>query len=108
MMRLRGAGRQDEGRPAEALAGYREALHGWQELGAAFDEALAVTDMAGLLPEAERTGAEVRAAVDAAHSTLAQLGARPILDRLAKVPADPPPGAKPAPGRPGAPAPAAP
>lgn len=39
-----------EGRGAEALAAYREVLHGWRQHGLAFDEALAVTDMATLLP----------------------------------------------------------
>ncbi|MEP7039972.1 MAG: adenylate/guanylate cyclase domain-containing protein [Chloroflexota bacterium] len=74
-----------EGRGAEALAGYRELLKGWRQAGLAFDEALAVTDMATLLPPNERASADVHTAVDWARATLEGLGAKPILDRLAIV-----------------------
>ena len=80
-----------EGRGAEALAAYREVLKGWRQLGLAFDEALAVTDMATLLPVAERASADVQEAVDWARATLERLGAQPILDRLAKAPEAAPP-----------------
>ena len=83
-----------EGRGAEALAGYREALHGWRKLGLAFDEALAVTDMATLLPAPERASVEVRAAVEGALSTLERLRAKPMLERLATAPVGPPAEAK--------------
>ena len=43
-----------EGRRAEAIAGYREVLRGWRQLGLAFDEALAALDMAILLAPTER------------------------------------------------------
>ncbi len=38
-----------EGRATDALAGYREALRGWRQIGCAFDEALAVIDMVTVL-----------------------------------------------------------
>ncbi len=74
-----------EGRGAEALAAYREALRGWRQYGLAFDEALAVTDMATLLPPAERGSADVATAVEWARGTLERLGAQPILKRLSSV-----------------------
>jgi hypothetical protein len=70
-----------EGRGPEALAAYRDVLKGWRQAGLAFDEALAVTDMATLLPPNERS-AEVQTAVDWARATLERLGAMPILERL--------------------------
>ncbi len=42
-----------EGRRADAIAGYREALRGWHGLGCAFDEALATLDLAILLAPTE-------------------------------------------------------
>jgi len=74
-----------EGRGPEALAAYREVLKGWRQAGLAFDEALAVTDMATLLPSAERAAADVETAIDWARDTLERLGARPILERLPAV-----------------------
>ena len=68
-----------DGRPAEALALYREALRAWRELGAAWDEALCTIDMATLLDPAEP---EVQAAADAGRAILTRLGARPFLERL--------------------------
>jgi hypothetical protein len=72
-----------EGRGPEALAAYREVLKGWRQAGLAFDEALAVTDMATLLPPGERALPEVQTAIEWARGTLERLGAQPILDRLA-------------------------
>jgi class 3 adenylate cyclase/tetratricopeptide (TPR) repeat protein len=68
-----------EGRPADALALYREALRAWRDLGLAWDEALCGLDMASLLDPADP---EVRAAADAAREILTRLGAKPFLARL--------------------------
>jgi class 3 adenylate cyclase len=68
-----------EGRSADALAGYRDALRSWRDLGCAWDEALAAIDMATLLDPSEP---EVRAAADSAREILTRLGARPFLARL--------------------------
>ena len=75
-----------EGRSPEAVSAYREVLRGWQQLGLAFDEALAVTDMATLLAPRERSSVEVREAVEGARATLERLGAQPILERLGNPP----------------------
>ena len=71
-----------EGRRAEAIAGYREALRGWRGIGLPFDEAMAALDLAILLAPTEREMAEAPAAIDGARETLARLGARPLLARL--------------------------
>ena len=71
-----------EGRRSDAIAGYREALRGWRQLGLAFDEALAALDMAILLAPTEREMAEAPAAIDAARETLTRIEARPLLARL--------------------------
>jgi len=81
-----------EGRTAEALALYREALRGWRTLGCAWDEALAAVDMARLLGPGEP---DVKAAADWARETLTRLGAQPFLDRLDAALASKEPGAKP-------------
>ena len=71
-----------EGRRADAIAGYREALRGWAALGTAFDEALAVIDLATLLAPTDREMPEASAAIEAARETLVRLRAQPFLDRL--------------------------
>ncbi len=71
-----------EGRSAEALGLYREALPGWRQLGLAFDEALAVVDMATFLADRDRASLDVRDAVEWARATLQRLGAAPFLARL--------------------------
>ena len=71
-----------EGRGASAVAGYREALRAYRQLGLAFDEAAAVVDMATLLPADERDAPDIVAAIAAARETLERLGARPFLERL--------------------------
>ena len=68
-----------EGRTAQALSLYREALRGWRNLRLAWDEALTVVDMVTFLGPDE---AEVRAAADWARETLMRLGATPYLERL--------------------------
>src|SRR5439155_7316008 len=55
-----------EGRAADAMASYREALRAWQILGLAWDEALCAIDMATVLDPADP---EVRSAAEAAQST---------------------------------------
>jgi hypothetical protein len=71
-----------DGRGPEALAGYREALRGYRALELAFDEAVAIVDMATVLPAPERDGADVGAAFVFAQATLTRLGANPFLLRL--------------------------
>ena len=71
-----------EGRGPAALAGYREALRAYRQLGLVFDEAVAVVDMAILLSSPERDPPDVAAAIAAARETLERLGARPFLVRL--------------------------
>jgi len=68
-----------EGRPAEALAQYREAVRGWHELGLVWDEALTGLDMAILLEPSEP---EVHAVAASTRQILVRLGARPFLERL--------------------------
>ena len=71
-----------EGRGPDALAGYREALRAYRQLGLAFDEAAAAVDAATLLALPERDAPDVQAATAAARETLTRLGARPFLARL--------------------------
>ncbi len=71
-----------EGRRTDAIAGYREALRGWRQLGLAFDEAMAALDMAILLVPTEREMAEAHTVIEAARETLTRLGATPFLARL--------------------------
>ena len=68
-----------DGRPADALALYREALRAWHDLGLAWDEALTGLDMATLL---DLTEPRVRDAADASREILIRLGAKPFLARL--------------------------
>jgi class 3 adenylate cyclase len=71
-----------EGRGAEALAGYRDALRAHRQLGLAFEEAATAVDMAGLLPSPERNTPDVETAISSARATLERLGARPFLAQL--------------------------
>ena len=68
-----------EGRRADALSLYRDALRAWRDLGLPWDEALTTIDMAALVDPAEP---EVRAAAGAAREILARLRAQPFLERL--------------------------
>jgi hypothetical protein len=68
-----------EGRTAESLSLYREALRGWEDLGLPWDRALCAIDMATLLDPREP---EVAAAAASARQVLEELGARPFLERL--------------------------
>jgi class 3 adenylate cyclase/tetratricopeptide (TPR) repeat protein len=68
-----------EGRTADALALYRDALRTWRDLGLSVDEAMTGIDMAVLLDPGD---ADVRGAIDASREILSRLGARTLLDRL--------------------------
>jgi len=68
-----------EGRTADATVAYRDALRGWRAIGCAWDEALAVIDMATLLAPSDTDSI---AEIDWARETLQRLGAKPYLDRL--------------------------
>jgi len=68
-----------EGRSADALAQYREAMRGWHDVGLAWDEALTGIDMATLLDPSEP---EVRAAAEATRQILVRVGAKPYIARL--------------------------
>jgi hypothetical protein len=68
-----------EGRSADAIVGYREALRAWRDAGLAWDEALCGIDMATLL---DPTDPEVRAAAESAREILVRLEARPFIARL--------------------------
>jgi class 3 adenylate cyclase/tetratricopeptide (TPR) repeat protein len=68
-----------EGRPADALGQYREALRGWHDLGLAWDGALTGLDMAILLEPSEP---EVRSAAESTRQILVRLGAKPFVARL--------------------------
>ena len=76
-----------EGRPADSLAMYREALRGWDELGLPWDRALCAIDMAMILDPNEP---EVVAAATVAREALEAMGARPFLERLETALARPP------------------
>ena len=71
-----------EGRRSDAVAGYREAIRGWQQIGLAFDEALAGLDLAILLAPTERELADAGAIVESTRAILTRLGALPLLTRL--------------------------
>ena len=68
-----------EGRSAEAMTGYRQALGVWRDLDLPTDEALCAIDMATVLDPSEP---EVVAAAKAARETLVRLGATPFVERL--------------------------
>ena len=68
-----------EGRTEEASAGYRHALDSWAALDVPLDLALTAIDAVMLLPE----GAVPEGAALQAKEILTQLGAQPLLSRLA-------------------------
>ena len=68
-----------EGRTADALNLYRDALRGWRSVHAGWDEALTGVDMATVLDPAEP---EVAAAIKSTREILERLGAKPYLERL--------------------------
>jgi tetratricopeptide (TPR) repeat protein len=68
-----------EGRSAEAISTYRQALKGWRSANAKWDEALTGLDMAILLDPALP---EVAAEAQTARAILVELRAKPYLERL--------------------------
>ena len=68
-----------EGRPAEAIAGYRAAIAGWRDLGLPWDEALTSIAFVRLVGADDP---DARAAGDSARSILEGLGAVRVLDIL--------------------------
>ena len=68
-----------EGRTADALGAFRQALTAWRELGLSWSEALCTIQMATLLDPADP---QVRAATERARQILDRLGATPFVDRL--------------------------
>jgi class 3 adenylate cyclase/tetratricopeptide (TPR) repeat protein len=76
---LRAAVAALEGRTADAIALYRDALRRWRELGIVWDEILTSIDMATVL---DPTEPEVREAAGLAREQLVRLRARPFLERL--------------------------
>jgi len=71
-----------EGRAAEALTGFLDALRAYAQLDLPFEEAACAVDMAVLLPAATRESAAAAAAIQDARATLTRLGAAPFLARL--------------------------
>jgi len=71
-----------EGRTADAMALYREALRNWRASRSGWDEALTGIDMAMLLDPADP---EVAAVITSTRSILERLHARPYLERLASA-----------------------
>ena len=68
-----------EGRTAEALALYRDALRGWRSVHAVWDEALTGIDMATVL---DPTEPDVATAIKSTREILERLGAKPYIERL--------------------------
>ena len=71
-----------EGRAVDAMAAFRDALRGYQQLGLEFDAAAAVVDMAVVLPPDALESAAMAEAIGSARGTLTRLGAAPFLARL--------------------------
>ena len=71
-----------EGRAAEALSGFIEALRAYAQLGLVCEEAACAVDMALLIPGIERESPAAAAAIASARETLQRLGATPFLARL--------------------------
>jgi tetratricopeptide (TPR) repeat protein len=71
-----------EGRRGDAVAGYREAVRGWKQLGCAFDEALTAIDLATVLVPTEREMPEAAAVIEGAREALSRMGGPPFLRRL--------------------------
>jgi hypothetical protein len=68
-----------EGHTAESVAGYREAIRAWHDLGLANDEAFSGLDMAILLGQSVP---EVEAPATSAREFFLRVGGRPFLERL--------------------------
>jgi class 3 adenylate cyclase len=71
-----------EGRSADTLAGFIDALRAYNQLGLAFEEAACAVDLAILVPGVERESPAAASAIASARETLTRLGAAPFLARL--------------------------
>jgi class 3 adenylate cyclase len=80
-----------EGRSAEALTGFLDALREYAQLQLAFEEAACAVDMAIALPGVERESPIAAAAIASARDRLTRLGAAPWLARLDAAAAPPSP-----------------
>jgi class 3 adenylate cyclase/predicted ATPase len=68
-----------EGRDGESIAGYREAIRRWREIGEDFSASLAALDLAVAFGPAEPA---VREAADEARAVFVRVGAAPFVARL--------------------------
>ena len=87
-----------EGRAAEALAGFVDALRAYAQINLPFEEAACAVDMSMLLPGVANESAVAAAAIESARETLTRLGAVPFLDRLERATASSGTGSKSGPG----------
>jgi len=71
-----------EGRAADTLAGFLDALRAYNQLGLPFEEAACAVDMAILIPGVEGQSPAAASAIASARETLTRLGAAPFLARL--------------------------
>ena len=69
-----------DGRRAEALAGFTDAVHRWRELSFVFEAAMCQLNMVTVLGASEP---ETRSAADEARVVFERLGAKPLLQLLA-------------------------
>jgi hypothetical protein len=68
-----------DGRRAESLAGFVDAIRRWRELGAEFEAAVCALDLVIMLGASTPEG---RVAADEAAALFGSLGAEPMLERL--------------------------
>lgn len=74
-----------EGRIADAISLYRDAIRSYRTLSLGFDAALAGIDIATVLDPRDRSTPEIAEWIEAARVELDRLGARPLTDRLARA-----------------------
>jgi len=71
-----------DGRRAESLAEFVEAIRRWHELGAEFEAAVCALNLVVMLGT---TTPEARTAAEEAAALFSQLGAQPLLERLSEA-----------------------